>query len=104
VESSGCEQIQVLASTLLMNTRIQACMINEIKQIVQANTYADQDICLINDGTIDCGDGGFVISNDIDINITSKNALTANMATVMSQELLQKITESFQQQQSLRYG
>jgi hypothetical protein len=103
VSSTGCEQIQVLASTLLMNTRIQACMLNEISQTEQAGTYSTQDVCLLNDGIMDCADG-FLISNDIDIDITAKTAMTANMASVMSQELLQKITESFQQQQSQKTG
>lgn len=106
VWSVGCEQIQVLASTLLMNTRVQACMLNEIKEVVNAGEYAAQDICVLNleGSTIDCGDGGFQLTNDIDIDVTKKTALTANMATVMSQELLQKITESFQQQQTQKTG
>lgn len=105
IGTAGCEQIQVIASKLLMQTRIQMCMLNKISQEKAENTFTNQDIDVVNlEGAVmECGQG-LNISNRIRINKIDRTAFSAAMSNVMSAEILQTITESFQQQQEQKTG
>ena len=105
VETAGCEQIQVLASKLIMQTRIQMCTLNKIAQEQRQGQYTVQQIEFNNfgDSLTECGNG-FRVSNSIKLKKIDRNALSATMSNVMSAEILQTIVESFQQQQSQSTG
>jgi hypothetical protein len=104
IGTAGCEQIQVIASKLLMQTRIQMCMLNKISQEKEERTYVNQDIEVHNiDSIMECT-SGFNVSNTVKINKIDRTAFSAAMSNVMSAEILQTITESFQQQQEQKTG
>lgn len=103
--SSGCEQIQVIASKLLMNTRINQCMLNTVSTSKNTRNIANNEVLIeIFDGSYATCGGRFNITQDIDIDILEKNAFTANISAVMSTELQQKITEAFEQIQKQTTG
>lgn len=103
--SSGCEQIQVIASKLLMNTRINQCMLNAVSTSKNTRNIANNEVLIeIFDGSYATCGGRFNITQDIDIDILEKNAFTANISAVMSTELQQKITEAFEQIQKQQTG
>ena len=104
VRSAGCEQIQVLASTLLMQTRVQMCTLNKIVIVQDEQTSIKQEISLDNfEGSIvECDK--LRLGNKVRINKINKLAFSSAMSSAMSAEILQTIVESFQQQQSQETG
>lgn len=105
VKSSGCEQIQVLASTLLMQTRVQMCTLNKIVQQQDEQTSIKQKISVeaFEGSIIECK-GNLTLGNKVKINKINKLAFSSAMSSAMSAEILQTIVESFQQQQAQETG
>ena len=101
---SGCEQVTALASKLLLNTRIQMCMLSSISQ--RTNNTVD----IRNRIRVELGEGSrmlcgdLIISNDVDLEVLDKVSLSANMVSVMSAELLQTIKEAFELVQTQETG
>ena len=103
--SVGCEQIQVLASTLLMQTRVQMCTLNTIVQEKdeQTSIKSNIDVAVLEGSKYDCK-GGIRFANKVRIKKIDKTAFSSAMSSAMSAEILQTIVESFQQQQSQETG
>jgi phosphoribosylformylglycinamidine (FGAM) synthase PurS component len=103
--NSGCEQIQIIASKLLMNTRINQCMLNAISSSRKVNTDVENrvELEIFEESVVAC-QNGFNITQEIDIDVVDKTLFTATMTAVMSTELQQKITESFEQIQKQQTG
>ena len=100
---SGCESVQILASKLLMQTRIQSCLLSFIAQNKRTVLKNDQSINLIVEGEFNCPNG-LELLNKIDVNVTDKTGATGAMASAMALDLVATIKETFSQTQKQTTG